>query len=787
MVFLPGTWRSGVPQEISDNVEEETGPPFFEETAYHVFLECSAACRVQLINRDPLIGKHIKEEKEGSLLHGRINFRSQIGLCNFTVVIDGTPEFEFTVEVFPTKIDYEIDYWQMLADVQEILTGLALEYLRSTYQTGFELKVPSPTQLEWLILLQFVLDDLQKALEQIAIRPIRAVIRYPQSVLAEKVKRVDSAVRSAVLRGAGYGPYRKMKIGVQVRQRLIERKARTTLDTPEHRWLALQLRTILRSVEEIRRHQITQPENIRNNKIIEELSKFESRIARLSRLEPFLESAMNLPPPGFASLQLLNAPGYYEAYKSCLILSLGLRIEGGPLKLSVKDIHLLYEYWCYLALLRLLKDITDQPIPVEEILSIKKEGIRVLLEKGRKQEVSFRLPTGRRIKAVYSPSFKGDPILVPQKPDMLVSFEDPQWPDLHFLLDAKYRVDNSERYIEQYRAPGPPEDAVNVLHRYRDAILESGQDPSSSVKPKRIVVQAAALFPYREVEEDAYKQSRMWRSIEKVGIGALPFLPGETKYLHKWFKNALQQGGWTLSDKVIRHTSTEYVQELLVAASETVLIGTLIGSSPREHLEWIGRERKYFIPYYPTQGRQFATKWIGIYTPASIRGSGAVTHIGRVTVISVINYNERLKLNTPWQSRQQREQYVLYKIDKLKELSKKIESKNNTEHKYGIQTHMWTSRLALERARDLKELSLGSSAEWQLYEDLKASQLEFIIEAGEISAIGKRHEVRHAKFVINGNVVIQYAEASGFRIKWLDGRVKYMARSKDAVKCLCAG
>jgi hypothetical protein len=39
-------------------------------------------------------------------------------------------------------------------------------------------------------------------------------------------------------------------------------------------------------------------------------------------------------------MQLLGAPGYKEAYRACLILSLGLRIEGGPFKLSLKDLSI---------------------------------------------------------------------------------------------------------------------------------------------------------------------------------------------------------------------------------------------------------------------------------------------------------------------------------------------------------------------------------------------------------------------------------------------------------------
>jgi PD-(D/E)XK nuclease superfamily len=39
------------------------------------------------------------------------------------------------------------------------------------------------------------------------------------------------------------------------------------------------------------------------------------------------------------------------------------------------------------------------------------------------------------------------------------------------LFDAKYRLQSDETYVRAFNAEGPPIDAVNALHRYRDAVV----------------------------------------------------------------------------------------------------------------------------------------------------------------------------------------------------------------------------------------------------------------------------------------------------------------------------
>ena len=75
---------------------------------------------------------------------------------------------------------------------------------------------------------------------------------------------------------------------------------------------------------------------------MEVIKQLKFRMARLLSLEP-IAAADGDPPAGFASLQLVSAPGYREAYRLLLFLRMGLRLEGDLFKLAVKDLDVLYE------------------------------------------------------------------------------------------------------------------------------------------------------------------------------------------------------------------------------------------------------------------------------------------------------------------------------------------------------------------------------------------------------------------------------------------------------------
>lgn len=258
-------WRSSVPAAVAEDPEQTVGPLLFEQVDYKLYLCAKEAGRLSIVHRDPLITRDISGEDGGRILHGYVNFGSQVGRSEFTVLMDSRPEFSFEVEVFPSKLDYATDYQQILAEVQEMLTGLALEYLRATFQLGLGFQVPQPTHVEWLSLLRHVMDDLERALRYIAARPVRGLTREAVMVRIEKVKRVGSSVRSMLRRGKGVGGILETGGGVRVRERVEECRARSVLDTPEHRWIARQLKWINQRIRLLRRQELQRRQEGRAN------------------------------------------------------------------------------------------------------------------------------------------------------------------------------------------------------------------------------------------------------------------------------------------------------------------------------------------------------------------------------------------------------------------------------------------------------------------------------------------------------------------------------------------
>jgi hypothetical protein len=362
----------------------------FEQSEYRVALRAIGPRDVALEHRDPLILDRFEDDERGRF-DGLINFRSQIGISTFRVLVDREPEFEFDVEVFPTKLDYRTDYDEILSEVQDTLSGLALEYLRATWKGAVVTEAAKPTQIEWLRLLRSIVEELDRALLHVSSRPIRALSRAGVFRRADQVRRIDSGIRSYFRRQAQRGIGGNSVGALASRDRVLERRPQPTLDTAEHRWLALQVDRIRRRLVELlalEQERLGSPPSERGTRVLAELSELEVRANRWARLEP-LAAATDTPPPGFASLQLLTAPGYREAYRACMTLCLGLRLEGGPFELSVKDLNVLFEYWCYLALLRILAQETNTPIEARRLLEVRSRGLAVRLRQGNESKMPF--------------------------------------------------------------------------------------------------------------------------------------------------------------------------------------------------------------------------------------------------------------------------------------------------------------------------------------------------------------------------------------------------------------
>jgi len=98
-----------------------------------------------------------------------------------------------------------------------------------------------------------------------------------------------------------------------------------------------------------------------------------------------------------------------------------------------------------------------------------------------------------------------------------------------------------------------------------------------------------------------------------------------------------------------------------------------------------------------------------------------------------------------------------------------------------FRSHRWTSRLALQRAKNLKELFLETEPEWRLYENLKVAGIKFDIKPGTPKEQDPDDPSGRAKFVIN-NYAIQYRGAAGYLLKMSFGEDRYFSQVKDVVE-----
>ena len=500
------------------DVNEAAPSHLFEETSYTVLLQSKGSADVRLRHRDPSLLRGLTSE--GGVVHGALNFGSQVGRSRFEIDVGGVPHLAFEVEVFPSKLDYREDYEQLRTDLEEFASELAFAYLRATYTPARPLPKGTSGALGWLTLLRHALDDLEEALLYIASHPLRSVDWERRPARAERIRRPDAALRRAMVQSGGFPEERGNRVW------LPGRRGTYALETPEHQWLAYELKHIENRLAALRQAEAAGRPSLRLGATLEELRGLGQRVERLKRLVP-----CSVPPRRPApSMRLLRAPAYREAYRACLLLRNGLAVEGPALRLALKDLHELYEIWCFLTLVRLVAEEAGHALPAHHLLRPERRGLHLRLRTGLAEVVVLRLGDGRRLTLTNNPRFGGADHLFPQQPDVLLSLHRPGGTATHAVLDAKYRLDASPGYLRRYGFPGPPTDALGDLHRYRDAIRIEGE---------QAVAQAVALFPYHAPTSEAWAESRHGRALRDLGIGAIPLLPGGTEPLRQWLRGFL--------------------------------------------------------------------------------------------------------------------------------------------------------------------------------------------------------------------------------------------------------
>lgn len=505
--------------------------PLREETTYGLFVRARGApWRVEVWHKDPTVTRGLQVSADGTTCHGTIATRSQVGELRLQLSVDGSADAELVAQVLPMKVG-PATVEQMRDEVDSQIAGLSLRYLKATSTQVDATRTRLAKGVGWLRLIEYSLDRLEPALASIARNPHRDQSSQSRLIRTASIRRIDTNVIRTVGRLGGEPLASPLTVAGQripIPDRLLARRSAKTLDTPEHRWLRheldlvkARLRTMVTAMGSSRSH--------RDHAVyLAALEQAMSRVDALLRLPALVEAASER--PATPTLRLRTAQHYRSAYHAVRLFQFGLDLGAGRIRVGLTDLAVLYEQWCFLSVAAMLADASTTPVDLRQLIASDASGLFVRLRRGQRQALRFDLANGAVGRLAYQPRF-GRPALLTQQPDMLLSLERDGVPYRRIVLDAKYRRDDRTTTLRRYGLPAPPSDALADLHRYRDAIRDSAG--------ARIVDEAVALYPLETDDTDRVMGSPLWKSIEALGVGAVPCLPQTKQHLRAFLHEVL--------------------------------------------------------------------------------------------------------------------------------------------------------------------------------------------------------------------------------------------------------
>lgn len=458
---------------------------------------------------------------EDSLLFGTLNFKNQVGRTDFKVVYTVKEEqrsMDFRTEVLSYKLDYRTDMRQIINDIEQEYSMLSYSYLKQTY-LSFKANDSESTDLIWWQIFSQCFDEIVKATKTIINNPKRRLKAEVRHERAERLRNLsaDTENEYSLFQNDPHHLYRTEEMFL-------------SKDTVENRFLKYAIKEMHRRFSIVRVH-IKNSLKVNDDTILLHISEMDDTLSRLSN-HPFFRQIGQF--KGFTqdSLVMKRARGYSDIYKNWLLLQCGYELEDSMRHLEVKDISELYEIWCFIKVKNMVQQILGEETAATTSGRELTSGFIRQLVYGSKSEVAFKKGDVELVTVSYNAQVEKENAEIESAIDDTKTFTTIQRPDIVLRLSRKYEGDIVYTYLfdAKYRLNDrriagcdvPPEDAINQMHRYRDAIYYDGDQ-----RLKKEVVGGYVLYP-GQMSKDEYLNSYYHTSIDKVGIGAYPLRPGNT-------------------------------------------------------------------------------------------------------------------------------------------------------------------------------------------------------------------------------------------------------------------
>jgi predicted component of viral defense system (DUF524 family) len=543
---------------------------------------------------------------------------------------------DVVLEIFPTKLDYKRDYKALLDEVNEEIYNLAYHFIKRTYLQGSAKIYKEPSLTEFYRLIDLHFEQYMRAIDRIEKVSHHQLVKNYVEVRGNQLRRQDQKSLAYLRKNAG--KFVDVPNGIPINGRTVMptkgllMKKEHTADTHENRyvkWTMLRIVTRLKDLKRVIGNPFTWGYSKVDNDL---LSKLDSMIELTEKRQKnvFWREIGKLD-RSVMSLVLQMAPGYRDVLQVYTTISKSIVLQGEIYKMSIKDIATLYEYWTFLKLGQLLAKKCRQVS--QDIVKVNSEGLFVNLDKSRTAERNYVHPvTGEEITLKYQYDTSSNRVpTVQQKPDSMLSIgkkgKDYQY---QYIFDAKYRLD-----LETYSEPGPMQDDINTMHRYRDSIVVN-----SDGRYERTAFGAYVLFPW--YEEDKYKQHPLYRSIESVNIGALPFLPNATTLVDQFIDSLLNKSPEQLQQEGILPKGTQ--EEIVDLYSIDYVLICAVNSD--EQMQLLLMERLYKMRVADLQEGWQRIRFIAVYEDTLMQ----IRYFAEIVKVDIVGEYIHFKVRG-WQQR----------------------------------------------------------------------------------------------------------------------------------------
>lgn len=568
------SWSDGVVSvkrtlDADHEIDIEQGVPapatFFDNADYPIWIEFKDYVK------DAQFGSILQNDNDRfsfrrHILAGFINYKNEIGRSEIQIIYKVDKEtraFRFGFEVLSTKLDYH-EHWRIIVeDIEREYRMLSLDYMRRTFH-GF-----SPDQngehpdIVWWSVFEGEQQKFIKACKSIIDRPRHRLHGEEVYLRADKLKQTPHNIENRL------AEHRKEPAYLyRVEQHILSN------DTQENRFLKFALHQISKRYEDLRQR-IEAVKTVSGTMKSAMLATSET----LKRLQhhPFFRTIGRFKGISQESMVLQKATGYSQVYRTWNLLRRAYSLNDGLYRLQTKDIATLYEIWCFIEVSHIVKaqlNLDDEDVEHRNRMEL--NGIFSWeLGKGEHSRILFRKDGVELAELVYNPKNADkengnvgmkDLVVptVPQKPDIVLQLTKndlQQGMKMTYLFDAKYRIDGKDKGVDV-----PPEDAINQMHRYRDAIYYKDYDANAL---KKEVIGGYILFP-GDGEPNDVAVSKFYKTIKEVNIGAFPLRPKDVEN-RKLLENFIDELIHTKSYETIAHVIPQ--KGAYVEVGNRVLIG----------------------------------------------------------------------------------------------------------------------------------------------------------------------------------------------------------------------